>query len=80
MSVPDWMIPVRAEETLASLNFAPDSFSHDATAHVEKEIEMKILDIGPVANRPQSTQIFFIQASSTRDSLDSHPDQKKVPF
>ena len=70
---------MRAEETLASLNFAPDSFSHDATAHVEKEIDIKILDVGPVANRPQSTQIFFIQALPTRDSLESRADQKKVP-
>jgi hypothetical protein len=63
---------VHAEETLASLNFAPDSFSHDTATtqrmkpDLSKELDMKILDLEDKyyhrSTRPHSTQIYFVSS------------------
>jgi hypothetical protein len=74
---------VHAESTLASLNFAPGLFSHDAAAtttppipnideHSLKELAMKILDLEDQPFQLHS-KVYFITSLPTGGS-DGSPD------
>ena len=87
LTVPNSIILVYAEAALSSLNFSPDSFSHDTTTssrmdgHLSRELDMKILDL---EDQSHLGQVFIIPSllkdGSVGDRQEVQPSITRIPL